>query len=442
MQSYQLQAMRPVVIAYLALLTLPARASPIGQGNHAVAHTLAAYPEALCLDGSSGRYYFRPGEGDGRSKYVIYFQGGGFCTSHADCAARSQTYLGTTRKDSDAMHLDYPVSSSSSEDNPLLWNWNQVYVRYCDGGYLSGHQDEAQKVGEKKVFYRGYDITVALMMDMEKKHGLGGATDVVFAGCSSGAIRTFAHIDALRKMVPSQAKVSGFPDSGFYLDLPMFTPLKRFVIDGQNGSGLLNEQCKRAHVGAEEKCLIGNIVANYIRTPLFAWQSRFDTDQRGCEMTRSCAESKSCVQAYGDNLTSEMGKCVRANPSLGVFLDSCSRHCAAASLPRDDGTGMTPLQAFAEWYIGGARSFGERADFPCESCCGASKLSSSLLEVRRAWVGAWPVLAFSLCSLFLGVVSCRRAKQTRQAPRELRLAEGLMQTNPAPPCKTSNGKLL
>ena len=100
-------------------------------------------------------------------------------------------------------------------------------------------------------------------------------------------------------MVHTVPRVVGFPDSGFYMDIePIFTPLKAFAVrpTGQNGSSMLAPWCRaqqralgeRAQL---EKCLIGSVVASRIETPLFGWQSEYDLDQRGCEMTKACAAS-------------------------------------------------------------------------------------------------------------------------------------------------------
>ena len=54
---------------------------------------------------------------------------------------------------------------------------------------------------------------------------------------------------------------TGFPDSGFYMDLDIFTPLKHFVVDpaGQNATALLSDACRRRHKGQEEKCILGSV---------------------------------------------------------------------------------------------------------------------------------------------------------------------------------------
>ena len=42
-------------------------------------------------------YYFRPGSGSGQSSWLVYLQGGGWCTTAAQCASRAKTYLGSSR---------------------------------------------------------------------------------------------------------------------------------------------------------------------------------------------------------------------------------------------------------------------------------------------------------------------------------------------------------
>ena len=88
------------------------------------------------------------------------------------------------------------------------------------------------------IHMQGRAITHALFADLHAKHSLGEATDVVVSGCSAGAIHVYAHIDQIKLLLPPTARVVGFPDSGFYMDLDIFTPLKGFVVqdDGGNAS--------------------------------------------------------------------------------------------------------------------------------------------------------------------------------------------------------------
>lgn len=277
------------------------------------------------------------------------------------------------------MKLDHPFFSTAQHESPLMWNWNHVMVRYCDGAYFSGHRPRPVRVGGASLNYAGYNITVETIEDLDRRYHLRKATDVVFSGCSAGGIRIYAHLDFLRGMLPLSTRVVGLADSGFYLDKEMFTPLKRFVITGQQATTMLKPQCLHENRGSEERCLIAEVVAPYLETQLFAWQSRYDMDQRSCEMNTSCAASPSCVGDYGHELTSKVHSKLLSNHRMGAFIDSCSRHCETSGMPKDDSSSATPLQAFALFYEVNMRVFGQHATYPCDSCCSERGILQFLL---------------------------------------------------------------
>jgi hypothetical protein len=245
----------------------------------AVAVSLDAYPLAKCLDGSTARYYISAGEPNSTS-WLIFHEGGGFCGSHAACRERAATALGSTASDKPTMRLDDRFYFSRDASlNPLLYHAHLVYVRYCDGAYFSGERATPlhdESASAPPLFYRGRWITEAVIASLRANHQLERASEIVVSGCSAGAIRVFAHLDALASMLPSTARVVGFADSGFYLDLPIFTPLKRYVVasSGHNATALLGTACRDAHAAALERCLVASTSAHYVRTPLFAFQSR------------------------------------------------------------------------------------------------------------------------------------------------------------------------
>lgn len=379
------------------------------------AFTLKSYPLATCLDGSPARYYLRQGDS---AKIFIFFEGGGFCGSLDDCYQRSSTYYGSTASDMSEMALDRPYFSLDSMANPLLAPFTAVYVRYCDGGYYSGERHTPVQTKGKLLHFNGRWVTEALFADLATRHGLHQATDVVFGGCSAGAIHLFAHLDQLAAKLSSHTRVAAFADSGFYLDRPLFTPLKAFVVaeGGHNASSMLCAQCLRANVNSTEKCLVAEVNAFYLHTPLFAWQSRYDVDQRSCEMDAVCASSPSCVEGYGTDLTdalilalgstdgasrggaraplgtgrgytparsliSTTKSVARSRPSRvrhGFFLDGCNRHCDdGASNASMQVASSTPLQALAQWYGRSQRTrWVQPGNFPCASCCSARSTSA------------------------------------------------------------------
>jgi hypothetical protein len=314
----------------------------------AEARTLAAYPLAQCLDGSPARYYLSKGD---PSRFFIFFEGGGFCKNLADCQERATSYLGSTTHDQHNMVLDRPYFTRSPALSPLLSSFTFAFVRYCDGGYFSSDRWSPVKHNGTVLHFRGRYILNALFDHLN----LSRATDVVIGGCSAGGIHVLAHLDAMRAMLPPTAEVSGFADSGFYLDINSFTSLKRFVVspEGQNATSLLNPACTAAFPTSKEKCLIAQRSAPFLRTPTFVWQSRYDLDQRACELSRDCAASPTCVDAYAKRLSRAIHDELLEDRRTqhGAFIDTCDRHC-------DDGVkrphkvnvdGTTPLQAFALW---------------------------------------------------------------------------------------------
>ncbi|CAJ1345721.1 unnamed protein product [Effrenium voratum] len=272
---------------------------------------------------------------------------------------------GEDAEEKDLEILDNLKFSRNAGENPMH-NWNHVYVRYCDGAYYSGSREEPKNVSGLPLYFRGRYITMALFADLQNR-GMSNATDVVLSGCSAGAIHIFAHLDAMKEMAPRSAKVVGLPDSGFYMDKQIFTPLKRYVVTEQQATALLNQDCVKQYDGAEEKCLVGNVVAAYLQTPTFALQSRYDDDQHQCEMDEACRNSNECIQEYAANMTKAM-QTYLTYPH-GYFLDSCSRHCSFNERPVDPQSGLSQLEAFGAWYAGSNATYTQEPHFPCPQCC-------------------------------------------------------------------------
>ena len=136
---------------------------------------LTEYPEALCLDGTPAGYYWRPGSGDGATKWYIHHEGGGWCQMETplqnwpndNCLDRANNSnptawlarLGTLTADPPSQVWDVAYSSAPDPAiNPLMHNWNSVYLRYCDGGTFTGDSTTTangvtQGAGDR---YRGF----------------------------------------------------------------------------------------------------------------------------------------------------------------------------------------------------------------------------------------------------------------------------------------------
>merc|ERR1712166_141361 len=352
----------------------------------------AAKTGALCLDGSPGAYYHLPGSGSGADKWYIHHQGGGWCESLDDCLGRSKTDLGSSKRYPATADLGGGYFSTDASQNPLMYNWNHVFMRYCDGGSFSGNNLTTEVYKGTTLHWRGMHVREAIAADLFTNRGLAKATDLVVSGCSAGGLATYLHTDqwcdALHTKNP-QAKCVGLPDSGFFLDFQdptatcspesLVTPLLGRTVDGdyhcglkwtfdiQNATAGVNSDCIAAHSGDEWRCMFAEHSSERIHSPMFAMQSQYDSWQTGH------VQGHASTQIMGNNITSRIQSDLMAhNNESGAFLDSCHHHCGAWNTIRIDGDLVSV--AIQKWYdtigVPGAKKlWNQNKPYPCDSCC-------------------------------------------------------------------------
>lgn len=344
----------------------------------------ATGPEnAKCLDGTPALYYHRKGTGSGANKWFLHQQGGGWCYDLNSCVDRSKGRLGSTKADAPSSSLNGGYFSIDPKQNPLMYNWNAVELRYCDGASLSGDKDTPTVVGNTTLHFRGRAILDAEIKSLLRDRGMDKATDVVVSGCSAGGLATFLHCDhwadAISVATKNTAKVVCMPDSGFFLDedrSPTYGSNMRNVFKFQESSAAgLNSKCIESHRASNdpEKCIFAQWSSAHIKTPTFPLQSEYDSWQRGNVMGGGDTPTQN---EFGANLTALVRSQLLNQPQHGIFLDSCSHHCGAWNGPVIDGKGSGA--ALYEWYTKGSaalpnKGFYQQAKaFPCKECCSGS----------------------------------------------------------------------
>ena len=81
------------------------------------------------------------GIGSGRSKWIVHLQGGAWCVNETDCLLRSQGFFGTSKNLSKLTSFSQAgILSHIRRLNPDFYNWNMVFVIYCDGGSFTGYR--------------------------------------------------------------------------------------------------------------------------------------------------------------------------------------------------------------------------------------------------------------------------------------------------------------
>ncbi len=366
---------------------------------------------ARCLDGTPGAYYFREGSGDGARKWYIHQQGGGWCESMKDCFDRSHSALGSSSSYAKLSPLSGGYFDTRPAVNPMMYNWNLVFMPYCDGGSFSGDNETVATYENTSLYFRGKRVRHAVYQALLSSRGIGSATDVVISGCSAGGLATYLHADAwcddLARDVDADVKCVALPDSGFFLDyeqpgrshaagahprrlaatsdLGVTVPGRyhaglRWVFETMNASSGINSDCIAAHgIGDSPAylCMFAEHSAVFTHTPIFglqstydAWQTTFVLDQPGP------TPSVAAVNLLGANITKRMeANLFGPHPRSGAFLDSCWHHCGQWNHIRIDGVLVS--EAFAKWYAGldqpagsgDKRLWRQGKPFKCDECC-------------------------------------------------------------------------
>ena len=250
---------------------------------------------AVCLDGSPGLYYHRPGTGDGANKWYIHQEGGGWCSSIGACQGRSMQALGSSTNYTATISMGSSYFSLDPAVNPLMHNWNMVYFKYCDGGSFSGSNASStfDPTTNTTLHWRGKHILNGGITDMLTKRGLAQASEVVVSGCSAGGLATFLHCDHWADRIhvegAASAKVVCMPDSGLFRDYegctepgvchaPGYHDRLTWVFDWMNASSGVNDACVAAETPTSN-CMFAEHTMKHIQTPTFPLQSEYDAWQ-------------------------------------------------------------------------------------------------------------------------------------------------------------------
>ncbi|KAG6414809.1 hypothetical protein SASPL_122183 [Salvia splendens] len=88
------------------------------------------------MDGSPAGYYYSAGSGDGAKNWLLFLMGGGWCDNVDDCQSKLNQSFGSSKfmpftKFSEILSPDCQI-------NPDFYNWNRIFVAYCDQSSFLG----------------------------------------------------------------------------------------------------------------------------------------------------------------------------------------------------------------------------------------------------------------------------------------------------------------
>ncbi|WMV43116.1 hypothetical protein MTR67_036501 [Solanum verrucosum] len=118
---------------------------------------------AVCLDGSPPAYYLHRGFDSGLSNWIVFLDGGGWCESISDCQGRKTTDKGSSKYMMNQTNF-LGILHNTTKLNPDFYNWNKVWIGYCDGSSFTGDIDEVDP--EKKLYFRGARIFKAVLDEL------------------------------------------------------------------------------------------------------------------------------------------------------------------------------------------------------------------------------------------------------------------------------------
>ena len=308
---------------------------------------------ARCLDGSPMAYWMRPASAaENKTKYVIYFQGGGWCYTESYCRSRSSGAIGSSKTwKNGSLSCGNFMSGIMSPNASTNWasTWNAVYVPYCDGTSFSS--DLAQPLntgGAKPVHYRGRANMQAVLEDLLANRGLNTATDVLIDGGSAGGLTTLIHADRVRSFLPPAAHFGAIGDAGWFrpdpsLDLKGYG--KSIETMWKVGNCSSNAACEAANPGNTSVCGFAAGVFPHLTSNMFVMEGAYDSFQLANIMGFPCssygkslaactAAQNASLQAYGAAMRTSIRAGLASTPhhvaNSGAFVSSCIIHVQSA----------------------------------------------------------------------------------------------------------------
>ncbi|XP_066300572.1 uncharacterized protein [Branchiostoma lanceolatum] len=318
----------------------------------------AARTKAYCLDGSRPGYYFIPGTGSGKNKWRVHLDGGGSCDDLAECYSRSLTDNGSTRR-LRTRDTFKGFLSTNQDENPDFFNWNVVYVHYCDGACFSSNRPEPVTQKGKTLYFRGKAILDAVLDDLNEVRGLTNATTVILSGGSAGGIAVYRQADHVRSRLSPSVLYKVFPGSGLMVwelnskreDFFRRRAVMHGMLDGPD-----HPACLRAYPDDRWKCLLPQFAAPYVTSAMFVLNAAYDAWALKNILQLDC-KPQSCsgndLQALKRYQAEVIGVTANLDPGQGAFIPSCDDHSIITTSDYNEIMvgGKTPTEAFSDWFF-------------------------------------------------------------------------------------------
>ncbi|KAK1430795.1 hypothetical protein QVD17_13810 [Tagetes erecta] len=302
---------------------------------------------AVCLDGSPPAYQFDKGFGNGVNNWLVHIQGGGWCDTTNDCVARKTLIygLGSSKL---MPELNFTgILSNQQDQNPNFYNWNRVYMRYCDGSSFTSDVEQVDQ--DNNLYYRGARVFNAIVEEL-MSIGMKDAQNALLSGCSAGGLASILHCDKFHAYFSPSTRVKCVSDAGFFPHVDQ----------------------RKIYLSSVLQCFYPQFTMPYINTPIFIVNSAYDTwqvsnmfatnesDPNG-EFTKCKNDLNECsatqlkrLQDFRSDFLGTISSVIKSSAE-GMFINTCYAHCqtdqstwfAKATSKLDD---KTIAEAVDDWF--------------------------------------------------------------------------------------------
>ena len=174
--------------------------------------------------------------------------------------------------------------SSKEKYNPNFYNWNKIFVRYCDGS--SFMSDRIYEKNGSKIYMKGKNNLLGVMNYLKINNNFTEADSVILSGFSAGSFATLIYANYIDSLTTKKNNTFVISDSGFFYDLDdKVLKINKLVQKAYEYSTnhteivkLFNYYCDKQYIEKEPwKCMSGEYFVFNIKVPILSFQNVYDS---------------------------------------------------------------------------------------------------------------------------------------------------------------------
>ena len=308
---------------------------------------LPSSANAKCLDGSNYRFQLIKGSGEGIDKFLLSFNGGGWCGSEVKspsstieaCRNRALTSVGKSIPSFSFTLSKYQrIYSSKEKYNPTFHNWNKIVISYCDG---FGHQSNVDNYG---LYFRGLNNTLGVLNYAINNLNFKQAESVIVTGFSAGGLAAMTWANYIDSLTEKKNNTYVLVDSGLFYNIPskngvyyLEKIMKEMMKYSGNNSLLLNSYCPIKDRDEIYKCFLPDYIIPSLKMPVLLIQNMYDSAAINSLVRYNCMMNKhyfgNCsqieieeIKKMGMEYQMRLNQVIKEHPNISVWMPKSFGH--------------------------------------------------------------------------------------------------------------------